>query len=100
MSKLSNTKSEEAVKETAQTDAERVATSAEATAEVKQETKTAKPAQAESEYTTEEFANNAKSLFNTRKECVVAALRAASVTKTTVFNAKRIVDEFLKKEVK
>lgn len=72
----------------------------EATAEVKQETKPVKPVQKETEYTAEELASNAEAVFKTRKECVVAALRAAKVTTTTVSKAKEIVAAFLKKEVK
>ena len=66
----------------------------------KQTAKTTQPKTAEAEYTAEELANNAESVFKTRKECVAAALKAAEVTKTTVSNAKKIVESFLKKEVK
>lgn len=78
----------------------KTAETVETAAEVKQETKPVKPVQAETEYTSAELAANAEAVFKTRKECVVAALRAANVTKTTVSKAKEIVDKFLKKEVK
>lgn len=54
----------------------------------------------ESVYPASELAANAKKLFNTRQECVVAALRAAGKSECTVSEAKIIVEKFLKKEVK
>ncbi len=57
-------------------------------------------APAESEYTIEELADGAGNIFNTRRECVVAALKVAGVTMCTVSKAKELVDAFLKKEVK
>lgn len=54
----------------------------------------------ESEYKVSELADNAKSLFGTRPECVAAALKAAGKENCTVSEAKSIVYEFLKKEVK
>lgn len=66
----------------------------------KQAVKTTQTKTVEAEYTAAELANNAESVFKTRKECVAAALKAAKVTKTTVSNAKKIVESFLKKEVK
>ena len=57
-------------------------------------------APAESEYTIEELADGAGNIFNTRRECVVAALKVAGVTTCTVSKAKELVDAFLKKEVK
>lgn len=54
----------------------------------------------ESKYTAAEFAQNAKELFKTRPECVVAALRAAEKETCTLSEAKEIVEKFLKKEVK
>lgn len=59
-----------------------------------------KAAQIGSEYTAEELAISAKELFDAPKECAAAALRAAGITQCTVSKAKKIVDEFLKKEVK
>lgn len=55
---------------------------------------------AESEYTIEELADGAGNIFNTRRECVIAALKVAGVTTCTVSKAKELVDAFLKKEVK
>lgn len=57
-------------------------------------------APAESEYTIEELVDGAGNIFNTRRECVVAALKVAGVTMCTVSKAKELVDAFLKKEVK
>lgn len=54
----------------------------------------------ESVYTAEELANNAKTIFSTRKECVVAALKAVDVKKCTISEAREIVKSFLSKEVK
>lgn len=54
----------------------------------------------ESTYKVTELANNAKKLFNTRPECVTAALKAANKETSTVKEAKSIVEAFLKKEVK
>jgi len=67
----------------------------------KQEVKpVVKAEQQESEYTAAEFAQNASTLFKTRPECVVAALRAAEKETCTLSEAKEIVDKFLEKEVK
>lgn len=66
----------------------------------KQTEKPTQPKAAEAEYTAAELARNAETVFHTRKECVAAALKAAKVTKTTVSEAKKIVENFLKKEVK
>lgn len=57
-------------------------------------------APAESEYTIEELADGAGNIFNTRRECVVAALKVAGVTTCTVSKAKELVGAFMKKEVK
>lgn len=54
----------------------------------------------ESKYTAAEFAQNARELFKTRPECVVAALRAAKKETCTLSEAKEIVEKFLKREVK
>lgn len=51
-------------------------------------------------YSVAELAANARKIFNTRQECVSAALRAAGKTECTVTEAKIIVEKFLKKEVK
>lgn len=54
----------------------------------------------ESMYSLNELAANAGKIFNTRQECVMAALKAAGKSKYTVFEAKEIVGKFLKKEVR
>lgn len=54
----------------------------------------------ESVYSVNELAANARKLFGTRQECVVAALRAAGKSECTVSETKKIVEKFLKKEVK
>lgn len=51
-------------------------------------------------YSASEFADNAKKIFGTRQECVVAALKAAGKSECTVSEAKMIVGKFLKREVK
>lgn len=56
--------------------------------------------QVESVYSATEIADNALTLFKVRKECVVAALRAAGITTCSVSQAKEIVEAFMKKEVK
>ena len=48
----------------------------------------------------EEFAKNAAELFGVRKEIVVAAFYDKKVTKCTKEEAKKIVEEFKKREVK
>lgn len=54
----------------------------------------------EAVYTADEFAANAGKLFHTRKECVLAALGAAGRSGGTLSEAKQIVEDFLKKEVR
>ena len=54
----------------------------------------------ESVYSAGELAANAKKIFGTRQECVEAALRSAGKTECTVSEARKIVENFLKKEVK
>lgn len=51
-------------------------------------------------YSSRELMDNAKDIFNTRQECVGAALKAAGKEECTVAEAKEIVRKFLKKEVK
>lgn len=63
------------------------------TAEVVQE------APQEPEYTVEEFAANAVSVFGAAPDIVTAALRVAGVTKTTKSAAEKIIEQFRKKEV-
>lgn len=54
----------------------------------------------EAVYSLSEFAVNAVEIFETRQECVAAALKAAGKTECTISEAKEIVDKFLKREVK
>ena len=54
----------------------------------------------ESVYSASELANNAFALFETRPECVTAALKADNKTECTLSRAKEIVEKFIKKEVK
>lgn len=54
----------------------------------------------ESVYSVNELAANARKIFGTRQECVAAALKASGKTECTVSEAKKIVEIFLKKEVK
>lgn len=61
--------------------------------------KTAAPQQVESVYTAAELADNAMTLFKVRKECVAAALKAAGKDNATVSAAKKIVADFMSKEV-
>lgn len=56
--------------------------------------------QKEPVYTVEELAENAKAVFDTRKECVETALKLANRTEYTVSKAKEIVKGFLNREVK
>lgn len=74
-----------------------VAETAETPAEApKPEQKTQK----ESMYSIKELAANARKIFGTRQECVVAALKVDGKSQYTVSEAKVIVEKFLKKEVK
>lgn len=54
----------------------------------------------EAVYSLGEFAASARKIFETRQECVVAALKSAGKTECTISEAKEIVDKFLKREVK
>lgn len=58
------------------------------------------PVAGDSEYPAEEFIANADSVFGVRSECVAAALKTANVTSCTIPTAKKIVEEFMAKEVK
>lgn len=79
----------------------RAAETAETKAEVVQEApQKEQKASQESVYSASELAANAKKVFGTRQECVAAALKAAGKTECTVTEAKEIVGEFLKREVK
>lgn len=50
-------------------------------------------------YGVDEFVANARELFNTMPECVVAAFSCKGIRKATKEEAQRIVAEFLKREV-
>lgn len=67
-------------------------------AKVVSETKTV--SKGESIYTVNELALNAVALFGKNPECVSAALREKGKTSCTKSEAQRIVQDFLKKEVK
>lgn len=58
------------------------------------------PAKQEAElYTISELAGVAKEQFETRPECVMAALKTAGMEMATLDKAKEIVKEFLTQEV-
>lgn len=73
-----------------------------ATKETTIETPEVKAAAAESLYNVEELAEYASSVFGAgiRSECVLAAFRHAGKTTAAVAQAKEIVNDFIKKEVK
>jgi len=73
-----------------------------ATKKTTSEAQAEKAVVAESLYNVEELAEHASSVFgaNIRSECVVAAFRHAGKTTAAVAQAKEIVNEFMKKEVK
>ncbi len=54
----------------------------------------------ESVYQISELAGNAGKLFGTRQECVIVALETAGKQEYSIAEAKKIVDKFLKKEVR
>lgn len=68
--------------------------------EVVQAAKKEKRVLQESFYSVNELAANAKKIFGTRQECVIAALKASGKSECTVNEAKAIVEKFLKREVK
>ena len=51
-------------------------------------------------YSIKDFAGQAKRMFGTTPEAVTAALRLAGKEAATIEEAKKIVKEFLEKEVK
>ena len=51
-------------------------------------------------YTAKELANNARKLFDTRPECVAAALKSAKKESCSISEAKEIIKKFMKKEIK
>jgi len=64
-----------------------------------QEEKVLKAAQ-ESVYTVNEFADSSQQVFGARRECVIAAFLCAGKESATITEAKKIVETFLKQEVK
>ena len=64
-----------------------------------QEEKVLKAAQ-ESVYTVNEFADSSQQVFSVRRECVIAAFLGAGKESATITEAKKIVETFLKQEVK
>ena len=65
------------------------------TEQKKEESKEVKKQQ----YSVEEFAQNAESLFCTKSECVLAAFQIANIKTATEEQAKKIVKSFLEMEV-
>jgi len=61
---------------------------------------TTEPKRQDSVYTVDEFCSNAQVLFHARPECIRAALGEKRVTQCTKEEAEKIVDAFMKKEVK
>lgn len=59
-----------------------------------------KPGDKESVYTIDEFCSNAQKLFNTRPECVRAAFVEKGVAQCKKAEAGKIIEAFIKKEVK
>lgn len=55
---------------------------------------------AESVYSVQELTAANEKVFGVKKECVVAALKENGKDKLTLTEAKRIVNDFLKREVK
>ncbi len=56
--------------------------------------------QEDSIYTVEELAENSTYLFSVRAECVVAALKDASIKECTVSKADEVIKSFMRKEIK
>ena len=54
----------------------------------------------ESVYTMDEFCSSAQMLFRARPECVRAAFKERGVVQCSKAEAEKIVDAFMKKEVK
>ncbi|MDE7425081.1 MAG: hypothetical protein K2N51_15580 [Lachnospiraceae bacterium] len=77
-------------------------------AETKQETKNVaekvspkiKKKQGEAVYFAKEFVTNAETLFQRKPECVRAALMEKGIEKCTKSEAQKIVEGFMKKEVR
>jgi len=69
-------------------------------AEIEQTPKEKPRVAKESAYPVSDLAANAKKIFGTRQECVVVALNAAGKSEYMVSEANKIVEKFLKREVK
>lgn len=54
----------------------------------------------EAVYSAGEFAANAEALFHVKPECVQAAFREKGIMKCTKSDARKIVEDFMKKEIK
>lgn len=54
----------------------------------------------EAAYTAEEFAANAEAIFRVKPECVQAAFREKGIKECTKSDAKKVVEDFMRKEVK
>lgn len=67
--------------------------------EKKAEMKTVKGKEIEVTYSADEFQKLAKDLFHCQPECVKAAFMSAQKTEATEAEAKKIVSDFMKKEV-
>jgi hypothetical protein len=57
-------------------------------------------AEVEPEYTVAELAQHSKAVFGVMPECVIAAFRVAGLEKATKQAAEKIINTFMKKEVK
>ena len=57
-------------------------------------------AEVEPEYTVAELAKHSKTVFGVMPECVIAAFRVAGLEKATKQAAEKIINTFMKKEVK
>lgn len=75
-------------------------TTVEKTTPVKTDTETKSATKNESVYTIDEFCKNAQTLFSVKPECVRAAFKKNGITECGKDKAKKIVEEFMKKEVK
>ncbi len=60
----------------------------------------AKQAKSEPVYTKDEFEKAALKIFGVQSEIVTAAFKTAGKTEATIPEAKRIVESFMKKEVR
>lgn len=63
-------------------------------------TKPVAPVTSDPEYTIAELAQAAATLFQTQPECVVAALTLAGIAHANVQQARKLVQQYLTREVK